>query len=122
MVLSCSSFLPFQTYSKFFLLHDLIDSHVSFSLSKSLERLKSLIIASNILHGTAVSCPQLNVRNSLSSSAVAFKEMGADELTPFIQRRMLGKAVVAAYLRSLQTRAAEEKNIPRPSRELMNCK
>ena len=32
------------------------------------------------------------------------------------------KAVVAVYLRSLPIRAAEEKNIPRPSRELMNCK
>ena len=29
---------------------------------------------------------------------------------------------VAAYLRSLWIRAAEEKNIPRPSSELMNCK
>ena len=28
----------------------------------------------------------------------------------------------AAYLRSLRIRAAEEKNIPRPSTELMNCK
>ena len=28
----------------------------------------------------------------------------------------------AVYLRSLRIRAAEEKNIPRPSRELMSCK
>ena len=31
-------------------------------------------------------------------------------------------ATVAVYLRSLRIRAAEEKNIPRRSRKLMNCK
>ena len=34
----------------------------------------------------------------------------------------LRNQTVAVYLRSLRIRAAEEKNIPRPSRELMNCK
>ena len=35
----------------------------------------------------------------------------------------IGKTLtVAAYLRSLRTGATEEKSIPRPSREMMNCK
>ena len=32
------------------------------------------------------------------------------------------KSIVAVYLRSLRIIAAEEKNIPGPSRELMDCK
>ena len=33
-----------------------------------------------------------------------------------------GTVIVAVYLRSLRIRATDEKNIPRPSRELMSCK
>ena len=40
----------------------------------------------------------------------------------FLLRANIYNATVAVYLRSLRIIAAEEKNIPGPSRELMDCK
>ena len=44
------------------------------------------------------------------------------EHEPIIFSAIIFLLTVAVYLRGLRIRAAEEKNIPRPSRELKSCK
>ena len=47
--------------------------------------------------------------------------MKTEEKTLTMEYPFLKRGSVAAYQRSLRIRALEEKNIPRPSRELMKC-